>query len=170
MRTLTFEPRVLLAGSVTQNRIGRVMQKLSDLAEPTNNGRDKIIWLQINSDGGDESHVVAFAEFLRINRIIINTIAVGNAHSSGALILQLGKERYATKKSTILFHAGSIEEMRWHEVEGSITHSKGIHRMTRQIVRNRTGLSMKEIDKLYRREQYLTPPEAKLLKLIDRIV
>lgn len=69
------------------------------------------IYLFIHTDGGElDSCCAIIDEMVGLQSLGVNiiTVALGKAYSSGALILIMGSERYATANSSIMLHPVSL--------------------------------------------------------------
>lgn len=101
--------RVFLWGDVTEESVkGAIEHMRFVFFEKKIND----IYLYVHSDGGELDCCCALVDEmmgLEEQGAIINTIAVGKAYSSGAIIVSLGTRRYATPLSTIMFHPVSLE-------------------------------------------------------------
>lgn len=161
--------QVMLFGEITENRVGLAMRQIDKLNR-SNNGTKEPIWLLINSSGGDPFQVMAFDQFLRLEHIAINTVVVGNAHSSAAEIAQLGRVRAATEKASILFHHGDSGSVQMRNIDNAVRHTAQVMNYGFEIVWRRTGRPKKDIRAVYDRERFMNAQDALAGKFLDRII
>jgi ATP-dependent protease ClpP protease subunit len=64
------------------------------------------IKIYISSGGGSLTAAIAFYEWIRIKKIDITTIAVGNVSSAAVILFLAGERRVATACSSFLIHPG----------------------------------------------------------------
>lgn len=101
--------RVNLWGDVDEAQAQYVIDRMRHIFH---NLRISKIHLYIHSDGGDTDACCAIIDEivgLQCLGATIYTIAIGKAYSSGAMILSVGTERYATKHTSLMLHPVSIE-------------------------------------------------------------
>ncbi|SCB35070.1 ATP-dependent Clp protease proteolytic subunit [Rhizobium multihospitium] len=65
----------------------------------------KVIYLMLNSNGGNISSGIALYHLLCAMDITINTYAISNVDSAAILLFLAGKERVANKESLFAFHS-----------------------------------------------------------------
>jgi ATP-dependent protease ClpP protease subunit len=103
IRSIPPERRIDLIGAMHAEAIAAIITELSthsikshDLAEP--------LLLQISTEGGHYRQGVRLYEALRMSVIPVIGLAVGQAHSTGLLVLQGCHMRVATAHSRFLMH------------------------------------------------------------------
>jgi ATP-dependent protease ClpP protease subunit len=65
---------------------------------------EKPIDLILNSSGGDMAVGFAFYDFIKANRIILNTVGVGSIHSMAIIVFLTGTVRLVGNHALMLFH------------------------------------------------------------------
>ncbi|ATW25503.1 ATP-dependent Clp endopeptidase proteolytic subunit ClpP [Candidatus Formimonas warabiya] len=134
---------------------------------------DKDIHLYINSPGGSISAGMAIYDTMQYIRPDVSTICVGLAASMGAFLLATGApgKRFALPNSEIMIHQPS-GGTQGQAVDIEI-HAKRILRIRdelNKILSERTGQSLKKIEKDTDRDYFMSPVEAKEYGLIDQVI
>lgn len=134
---------------------------------------DEPIQMFINSQGGMITAGMAILDTMNYIKCDISTIAVGLAASMGSILLANGKkgQRFALPNSKILIH---------QPLGGAEGQASDIAIAAEQIIKSRTilyeflaektGRSIKEIEKDADRDKYFTAKEAKEYGLIDKVI
>lgn len=124
----------------------------------------------ICSDGGWFSGGVAIYEAIRGSRNFITTQGLGTVGSIAVLILQAGDKRLIGEHTTVFLHETSIH------FEGGVTSAKSmvdeterLHKVYCNILSNRSGAHVLNIQQLCKTETYLTAKEALALGLVDGV-
>lgn len=135
----------------------------------------KPISLYINSPGGSVTAGLAIYDTMTYIASPVTTICLGQAASMGSLLLAGGapKKRFALPHSTIMVHQPSGGYS--GQASDVAIHAKEILRMRDRLnaiyKRHLTKeLSLKEIETLLDRDNYMTPTEALDIGLIDEIL
>ena len=134
---------------------------------------DKDISLYINSPGGSVSAGLAIFDTMNYIKCDVSTICVGMAASMGAFLLAAGTKgkRIALPHSEIMIHQ-PLGGMRGQASDIKI-HSDHILRTRdtlNKILAERTGKSLKEIEKDTDRDNFLSADEALEYGLIDKVI
>ena len=132
------------------------------------------ITITLNPPGGTLPDGLAVYDLITniAKRVPIHIVGTGACMSMGVIILQAATKRYATRNTSFLLH-----ELQGINV-GTLGQQKDVHgEMLRlqstlnDILAERTGLSKKELTKLYeRQEKFLDVDEAKKYNLIDGVI
>ncbi len=134
---------------------------------------EKDIHLYINSPGGSITAGMAIYDTMQFIKPSVSTIAVGMAASMGAFLLTAGAKgkRFALPNSEVMIHqplGGTQGQASDIEI-----HARRIVEMKKklnQILSERTGQSLKKIEKDTDRDNFLSAEEAKEYGLIDEII
>lgn len=134
---------------------------------------DKDIYLYINSPGGVITSGFSIYDTMNYIKPDIVTICIGQAASMGAFLLCCGTEgkRYALPSSRIMIHqplGGAQGQATDIEIQ-----AKEILRLKKylnKIMAERTGKSVRTIEKDTERDFFLSAEEAKEYGLIDRVL
>ena len=134
---------------------------------------DKDIYLYINSPGGVITSGFSIFDTMNYIKPDIVTICIGQAASMGAFLLCCGAKgkRYALPSSRIMIHqplGGAQGQATDIEIQ-----AKEILRLKRhlnKIMAERTGKTIRTIEKDTERDFFLSAEEAKEYGLIDRVL
>lgn len=134
---------------------------------------DEDIQMFINSQGGQVTAGMAILDTMNYIKCDVSTIAVGLAASMGTVLLANGKKgkRFALPNSKIHIHQplGGVEGQASDiaiEAEEILRIRKSLY----EILSERTGQSMRQIEKDADRDKYFTAKEAKEYGLVDKII
>ncbi|MDO8676211.1 MAG: ATP-dependent Clp protease proteolytic subunit [Candidatus Azambacteria bacterium] len=138
-----------------------------------NEDSKKDIYLYINSPGGVVTSALAIYDTMQFIKPDVSTICVGMAASGAALILAGGKngKRFALPNAEILLHQ-VMGGAQGQAVEMEIAARQIIKVKNRinQILAKHIGQPIKKIEKDTDRDFYMSPEEAKIYGVIDKII
>lgn len=134
---------------------------------------DKDIKLFINSPGGSVSAGLAIFDTINYITPMVATYCVGEASSMGAFLLASGEKgkRYAFPNATIMIHqplagfSGQASDITIHANEVN-----RIKKKLNNILSNKTGKTIKNIEKDTDRDNFMSADEALQYGLIDKII
>ncbi len=134
---------------------------------------DKDISLYINSPGGSISAGMAIYDTMNFIKCDVSTICIGMAASMGAFLLAAGTKgkRFALPNSEIMIHQrlgatrGQATDIKIHA-----DHIIRIRQRMNEILAERTGRDIAEIERDTERDNFLTSAEALQYGLIDKVV
>lgn len=134
---------------------------------------DKDIQMYINSPGGSVSSGFAIYDTMQYIKPDVSTICIGRAASMGAFLLAAGTKgkRYALPNSDVMIHQplggaqGQAEDIRIH-ADKILDTRKQINK----ILSEKTGQTLKKIEKDTDRDFYMTAEESKKYGLIDDVI
>ncbi len=134
---------------------------------------DKDISLYINSPGGSVSAGLAIYDTMQFIKPQVSTICVGMAASMGALLLTAGEKgkRFALPNSEILIHqplggvSGQASDIKIHAEHIIKTRDR-----LNKILADRTGQTIKRIEKDTDRDNIMDAKEALEYGLIDNVI
>ena len=134
---------------------------------------DKDINFYINSPGGSITAGMAIYDTMQYIKCDVSTICIGMAASMGAFLLSAGTKgkRFALPNSEIMIHQ-PLGGMQGQATDIKI-HADRIIRMKstlNQILSERTGQSLKTIEKDTERDNFMTAKEAMEYGLIDKVL
>ena len=128
----------------------------------------------IDSYGGEVYSLMGMVDLLTNSGLDIITIATSKAMSCGALLLSIGKKRYATPKSTIMIHAvrgGSRGDVASQKNE--VNEIERLNNLAFELLDVNTnkpsGFWLNKLAENNNNDLYLTPQEALNLGLITNI-
>ena len=134
---------------------------------------DKDINFYINSPGGSVSAGFAIFDTMNFIKCDVSTICLGMAASMGAFLLAAGTKgkRYALPNSEIMIHQplggtrGQASDIKIHADHILRTRAK-----LNQILAERTGRTLAEIERDTERDNFLTAEAALEYGLIDKVI
>ena len=134
---------------------------------------DKDIQMYINSPGGSVSAGFAIYDTMQYIKADVSTICIGRAASMGAFLLAAGTKgkRFALPNADVMIHQplggaqGQAEDIRIHADKILET-----RKLINKILSEKTGQSLKKIEKDTDRDFYMTALEAKKYGLIDDVI
>ena len=134
---------------------------------------DKDIQLYINSPGGSVSAGFAIFDTMEFIKCDVSTICVGMAASMGAFLLSAGAKgkRYALPNSEIMIHQplggtrGQASDIIIHAEHILKTREK-----INKILSEKTGQTLKKIEKDTDRDNFMSAEEAMEYGIIDKIM
>ena len=134
---------------------------------------DKDINFYINSPGGSVSAGFAIFDTMNFIKCDVSTICIGMAASMGAFLLAAGTKgkRFALPNSEIMIHQplggtrGQASDIKIHADHILRTRAK-----LNEILAERTGRTLAEIERDTERDNFLTAIAAKEYGLIDQVI
>lgn len=134
---------------------------------------DKDIQIYINSPGGSVSAGFAIYDTMQYIKPDVSTICVGLAASMGAFLLLAGEKgkRYALPNADIMIHQplGGAQG----QASDIQIHAEKILKTRKQlnvIIAERTGQTMKKVEKDTDRDFFMSAEEAKAYGIIDDVI
>jgi len=134
---------------------------------------EKDISMYINSPGGVVTAGLSIYDTMQYIKCDVSTLCFGQAASMGSLLLTAGAagKRYILPNARVMTHqpSGGFQGQA-SDIE---IHAKEIIDMRKrlnQIYIDHSGLSLKEVEGIMERDTFLSPQDAKKLKLVDNIV
>ena len=133
----------------------------------------KEIYFYINSPGGLVNAGLGIYDTMQYIRSPVSTLCIGQASSMGSFLLAAGEKgkRFSLPNSRIMVHQPSAG------FQGQATdieiHAKEIMLLKKrlnEIYSKHTGRTVEEIINALERDKFMTPQEAKVFGLIDKVV
>ena len=175
-REMTLEERLaderilFLWGEIDPPRAGSLIMHLLELQAKN---QDREIGLYINSPGGSVDDTLAIYDTIQFLACDVATYCVGTAQSGAALILAAGTKgkRYALPHSKIMVHQpwGGVSGQA-SDIEIQAEEILKAKRLLNELLAEKTGRSVEQIEEETERDRYLTPTEAKEYGLVDEII
>ena len=161
---------IFLGGPIDDNVANAVIAQMLFLeAEDP----DKDIHLYINSPGGVVTAGMAIYDTMQYIKPDVSTICVGSAASMGAVLLTAGTKgkRYALPHARIMIHQplGGAQGQAT-EIEIAARHILRTREKLNKILADRTGQTIKTIERDTERDNYLTAEEACEYGLVDKVM
>ncbi|MGE4497924.1 MAG: ATP-dependent Clp endopeptidase proteolytic subunit ClpP [Deferribacterales bacterium] len=134
---------------------------------------DKDIFLYINSPGGVITSGLAIMDTMNYIKPAVSTICLGQAASMGAVLLACGAKgkRFAVPNARIMIHQ-PLGGFQGQATDIEI-HAREVGRMKKllnEILSERSGKTMQELEKDSDRDFFMSSTEAKEYGLIDDVI
>lgn len=163
--------RIIFVGDTIETNMANTI--IAQLLFLEKENPDEDIQMFINSQGGQVTAGMAILDTMNYIKCDVSTIAVGLAASMGTVLLANGKKgkRFALPNSKIHIHQplGGVEGQA-SDIAIEAEEILRIRKTLYEILSERTGQSMKQIEKDADRDKYFTAKEAKEYGLIDKII
>ena len=161
---------IFLSGEVEDNMANTIVAQMLFLeAEDP----DKDIYLYINSPGGVVTAGMAIYDTMQYIKPDVSTICIGQAASMGSLLLTAGAKgkRFALPNARIMIHQplGGARGQSTH-VQIQAKELLRIRQMLNEILSQRTGKSMEQIEADTERDNFMSAAEAVEYGLVDKVI
>ena len=161
---------IFLSGEVEDNMANTIVAQMLFLeAEDP----DKDIYLYINSPGGVVTAGMAIYDTMQYIKPDVSTICIGQAASMGSLLLTAGAKgkRFALPNARIMIHqplGGTRGQSTDVQIQGK--ELLRIRQMLNEILSQRTGKSMEQIEADTERDNFMSAAEAVEYGLVDKVI
>ena len=161
---------IFLSGEVEDNMANTIEAQMLFLeAEDP----DKDIYLYINSPGGVVTAGMAIYDTMQYIKPDVSTICIGQAASMGSLLLTAGAKgkRFALPNARIMIHQ-PLGGARGQSTDVQIQAKEllRIRQMLNEILSQRTGKSMEQIEADTERDNFMSAAEAVEYGLVDKVI
>ena len=161
---------IFLGGEVEDNMANTIVAQMLFLeAEDP----DKDIYLYINSPGGVVTAGMAFYDTMQYIKPDVATICIGQAASMGSLLLTAGAKgkRFALPNARIMIHQ-PLGGARGQSTDVQIQAKELLRtrHMLNEILSERTGKSMEQVENDTERDNFMSASEAVEYGLIDKVI
>lgn len=161
---------IFLSGEVEDNMANTIVAQMLFLeAEDP----DKDIYLYINSPGGVVTAGMAIYDTMQYIQPDVSTICIGQAASMGSLLLTAGAKgkRFALPNARIMIHQ-PLGGARGQSTDVQIQAKEllRIRQMLNEILSQRTGKSMEQIEADTERDNFMSAAEAVEYGLVDKVI
>lgn len=157
---------VVILGEINYSTVA-VAKKIIKLG----NESTEPIYLIITSPGGSVLFGSYVLSAIESSKAPVHTICYGFCASMAAVILEYGKQRYATDRSWIMFHQAALG------VDGELENIKSYIKFTSRYIyktdayiAKRIGMETKDFQDMIADELWIDSEDAQAKKIIDRIV
>jgi ATP-dependent Clp protease, protease subunit len=133
----------------------------------------KPIKIMIDSYGGAVYQILGLLAIIDKSETPIHTYVTGAAMSCGFMLLIHGHRRFAYKYATPLYHqVSSIAIGEVKNMEERIEETKRLQKLLEQLTLDKTKITAKKLEKIYKTKQdwYMTAEEALKLGVVDEIL
>ena len=161
---------VFLGEQVNSQTANLVVAQLLFLA---NEDPKRDIKLYINSPGGSVYDGLAIIDTMNYIEPDVQTIGVGLQASMGAMLLACGTKgkRYALPNARVMIHQPSSgTEGKVTDQEITLNESIYVKKRLSEIFAQRTGKSLKQVEKDMDRDHWMSAEEAKAYGIIDEVI
>lgn len=164
--------RIILLGEEVTNVTANLI--VSQLLFLDSEASDKDISLYINSPGGSVTAGLAIYDTMQFIKSDVSTICIGMAASMGAVLLAAGTigKRFALPNAEIMIHqpsGGIPAPAQASDIEIAANYILKHKRKLNQILSERTGRTIYEIEQDTDRDFFMTAEESLKYGLIDNI-
>ena len=161
---------IFLGGEVEHNMANPIVAQMLFLeAEDP----DKDIYLYINSPGGVVTAGMAIYDTMQYIKPDVATICIGQAASMGSLLLTAGAKgkRFALPNARIMIHQ-PLGGARGQSTDVQIQAKELLRtrHMLNEILSERTGKSMEQVENDTERDNFMSASEAVEYGLIDKVI
>lgn len=161
---------IFLSGEVEDNMANTIVAQMLFLeAEDP----DKDIYLYINSPGGVVTAGMAIYDTMQYIKPDVSTICIGQAASMGSLLLTAGAKgkRFALPNARIMIHQ-PLGGARGQSTDVQIQAKEllRIRQMLNEILAERTGKSLEQIESDTERDNFMSAREAVEYGLVDKVI
>ena len=161
---------IFLSGEVEDNMANTIVAQMLFLeAEDP----DKDIYLYINSPGGVVTAGMAIYDTMQYIKPDVSTICIGQAASMGSLLLTAGAKgkRFALPNARIMIHQ-PLGGARGQSTDVQIQAKEllRVRQMLNEILSQRTGKSMEQIEADTERDNFMSAAEAVEYGLVDKVI
>ena len=161
---------IFLGGEVEDNMANTIVAQMLFLeAEDP----DKDIYLYINSPGGVVTAGMAIYDTMQYIKPDVATICIGQAASMGSLLLTAGAKgkRFALPNARIMLHQ-PLGGARGQSTDVQIQAKELLRtrHMLNEILSERTGKSMEQVENDTERDNFMSASEAVEYGLIDKVI
>jgi len=168
--SLLLKERIVFLGSgIEDNMANLIVAQLLYLDSDSH----QEINLYINSPGGSIYAGLAIYDTIRILKSHVSTVAVGATMSMGTVLLTAGAtgKRYALPHATIHMHPAGGKAVGYTEDVGiAFREQERLQKEIFDMVARSSGHTTDEIEEAFRRDRFMTAPEAKDFGMVDEIL
>lgn len=163
---------IFLVGEVNAESSNELIKKLMYLEQED---RDSAVTLYINSPGGEVVSGLAVYDYIRLMEAPVDTVCIGTAASMGAILFLAGRERKMLRHTRLMIHdpsygGGELKGKKPHEIRQELDNLNRVKRTLVGIISERTGKSIKEINRVTAKDTYYSAEEAVRFGLATKIV
>lgn len=163
--------RIIMLGSQIDDNVANSI--VSQLLFLQAQDAEKDIYLYINSPGGSVTAGFAIYDTIQHIKPDVQTICIGMAASMGSFLLAAGAKgkRFALPNAEVMIHQplGGAQGQAT-EIEIAANHILKTRAKLNQILAERTGQSIEQIEKDTDRDNFLSAEEAKEYGLVDQVM
>lgn len=163
--------RIIMLGGPVNDEVANVI--IAQLLFLESQDSNKDIQFYINSPGGSVSSGLAIYDTMQYVKCDVSTICLGMAASMGAFLIAAGKKgkRLALPNAEVMIHQVMGEAGgQATDIEISAKHILKLKERMTKLFASHTGQPYAKIEKDTERDFFMTPEEAKVYGIIDKII
>jgi ATP-dependent Clp endopeptidase proteolytic subunit ClpP len=188
-KILLIDNHIYFYGNITSENVLKAIKYISEL----NNNKKKrkiekskytleedknsdLIYFHINSSGGSFLDGIALYDTIRLSEKKIYTIGEGSICSMASIILLAGYKRIITENSYILIHqirddySNFTGIMTYNEIKDNYISTKKFMNTMKNIYKTKTNMPDKILNKLLKKDIWLTSKKCLELGFVDKII
>ena len=161
---------VFLVGALNDNVASLITAQLLYLESEN---PKKEIFFYINTPGGLVTSGLGIYDTMQYIRPAVSTLCIGQASSMGSFLLAAGEKgkRFSLPNSRIMVHQPSAGfQGQATDIEIHANEVISLKKRLNRIYAKHTKKSEEEIKRALERDNFMTPDEAKIFGLIDKVV
>lgn len=163
---------IFLVGEVNAESSNELIKKLMYLEQED---RESAVTIYINSPGGEVVSGLAVYDYIRLMEAPVDTVCIGTAASMGAILFLAGRERKMLRHTRLMIHdpsygGGELKGKKPHEIRQELDNLNRVKRTLVGIISERTGKSIKEINRVTAKDTYYSAEEAVRFGLATKVV
>ena len=170
-------PSIVLSGMMTENSIMPIIGRIKTLeAQFKHKDFDGIVYLYVDSNGGDAGWSLNLAEIVANSPLHIVTIGMSKAMSGALLVVAAGDERWAYPHCLFLIHdirysKFAPEKFTLGDAERTVKNMRLQQTAIEKFIAKHSKLTLESIPLYtkYNEETFFNAAEAKKLGIIDHI-
>ena len=163
--------RIIFVGTAIDENVANSI--IAQLLYLESEDPEKDIIMYINSPGGSVTDGMAIYDTMNYIKPDVQTVCVGQAASMGAFLLAAGTigKRYALPNAEVMIHQplGGAQGQAT-EIEIAAKHILRTREKLNKILADRTGQTIKAIERDTERDNYLSAEEACEYGLVDKVM
>lgn len=163
--------RIIFLGYPINDEVANIVTAQLLFLDSTDRTRD--INMYINSPGGSVYSGLGVYDTMQYVSPNVATICIGIAASMGSVLLAAGTKgkRAALKHSRVMMHqpSGSIGGQA-SDIEITVAEIKKLKSELYEVISNHSGKTVKQIEKDFDRDHWMTAAEAKEYGLVDEVL
>ena len=176
-RSSNRQSRIITLGEITNGNICEAIESIYEVNnEDKNKDSDKRepIKLILNSPGGEVYDGIGIVDVIEQSLTPVHIYVHGQAQSMGFAIATCGHYRYASKRTTFMYHEisweTSREKLQYHDQE--LREGRRLWKVYDNIIITNTNIPLKTLEQVRKthKEWYMTAQEALELGVIDEII
>lgn len=155
------------------NNSKKKSKHLDDIYKSKDDVEDHIIFFHINSNGGCFTDGIAIYDTIRLSKRPVYTIGEGAIGSMASVVLLAGKKRFMTENSFILIHEVRCffnTQLTLSNIKDEYFNIKLFTNKIKKIYKNKTNINIFLLNKLLKKDIWISATKALKNGFVDKIV